>query len=203
MDKVIFSFLGTTLDAGYSAGRWERWRPTIALCQQEDMIVNRLVLFHGGGHDSLLKLVIEDIHRISPETVVEPVRLQIRDPWNFVDVYSALHDFVRRYPFNTEDFEYLVHLTTGTHVAQICLFLLLEARYFPARIVETFSHGAPDGDAWRGSLQVIDLNLATYDQLAKRFKRESLDSQGLLKGGIETKNAQFNQLIGRIEKVAL
>jgi len=202
MDKVIFSFLGTTLDAGYSASRWERWRPTIALCQQEDMIVNRLILFHSGGHDSLLKLVIEDIRRISPETVVEPVRLHIRDPWNFVDVYSALHDFVRRYPFNTEDVEYLVHITTGTHVAQICLFLLIEARYFPAKIVQT----SPPRNSRRvdkSEVTVIDLDLSQYNQLASRFDEERKEDVSFLKFGIATQNARFNATIAEIEQVAL
>jgi sigma54-dependent transcription regulator len=30
-----------------------------------------------------------------------------------------------------------VHITTGTHVAQICWFLLTEARYLPASLLQT------------------------------------------------------------------
>jgi len=100
MDKVVFGFLGTTLDAGNTANRWERWRPTISLCQQEDVLVHRLVLFYGGRHASLLKTVTADIKRISPETVVEPVLMDIQDPWDFVEVYSALYEYVRHYPFH-------------------------------------------------------------------------------------------------------
>ena len=59
------------------------------------------------------------------------------DPWDFEDVYGALHDFARGYPFKPDDEDYLVHITTGTHVAQICLFLLTESRYFPARLLQT------------------------------------------------------------------
>ena len=33
--------------------------------------------------------------------------------------------------------DYLIHITTGTHVAQICLFLLAEARYLPAKLLQT------------------------------------------------------------------
>ena len=131
MEKVVFGFLGTTLDAGFNAQRWQRWRPTISLCQQEDMLVHKLVLFHGGDRADLLRLVMADIQRVSPETVVEPVLMRIKDPWDFVEVYSALYEFVRHYAFDTQAFDYLVHITTGTHVAQICLFLLTEARYFP------------------------------------------------------------------------
>ena len=59
------------------------------------------------------------------------------DPWDFGLVYGALHDFARAYPFDPDREDYLVHVTTGTHVAQICLFLLTETRYFPARLLQT------------------------------------------------------------------
>ncbi len=45
--------------------------------------------------------------------------------------------FATRYPFDTDNEEYLVHITTGTHVAQICWFLLTEARYLPASLLQT------------------------------------------------------------------
>ena len=40
MDVVALSFLGTQIDAGKNHDRWSRWRPNIALCQQDDLIVN-------------------------------------------------------------------------------------------------------------------------------------------------------------------
>ncbi len=60
-----------------------------------------------------------------------------RDPWDFEEVYGVLHDFARNYAFDPERGAYLVHITTGTHVAQICMFLLTEARYFPGTLLQT------------------------------------------------------------------
>ena len=37
----------------------------------------------------------------------------------------------RTYPSDAED--YLVHITTGTYVVQICLFLLTESRHLPGQ----------------------------------------------------------------------
>lgn len=202
MDNVVFGFLGTTLDAGFNASRWERWRPTVSLCQQEDVLIHKLVLFHGGGKGDLLKLVTADIKRVSPETIVEPVLMEIRDPWDFVEVYSALHDFVRHYRFDTQANEYLVHITTGTHVAQICLFLLTESRYFPAKLLQTSPPrrgGFPD----TGQVTVVDLDLSQYNQLAARFEQERQEDVSFLKFGIATKNANFNRTIEEIEQVAL
>ncbi len=203
--KVVIGFLGTKLDSGTSDKRWERWRPSVALFGHEDFQADRLDLFvTKQEHVDLARQVAQDVNSLREDVEVNAHMLDIADPWNFQQVYAALHDFAKCYEFR-DDTDYYVHLTTGTHVAQICLFLLLEARYFPARIVETFSHGGKSDpqNLWRGSLEVIDLNLSTYDQLAKRFQRERLDSQDLLKGGIATRNAKFNELIGRIERVAL
>ncbi|HJV93684.1 MAG TPA: RNA repair transcriptional activator RtcR family protein, partial [Azonexus sp.] len=44
---VVIGFLGSQLDyAGKGAARWEKWRPTVALCQQENLLVHRLELLH-------------------------------------------------------------------------------------------------------------------------------------------------------------
>ena len=58
------------------------------------------------------------------------IEFELDDPWDFEQVYGALHDFARGYDFDTEREDYLVHITTGTHVAQICMFLLTESHYF-------------------------------------------------------------------------
>ena len=40
--KVVIGFLGTQLDSGRGAGRWEKWRPTVSLVQHEDVVIERL-----------------------------------------------------------------------------------------------------------------------------------------------------------------
>lgn len=42
---VVLGFLGTNLDQGGKA-RWGRWRPTISLGQQDDLLVDRFELFY-------------------------------------------------------------------------------------------------------------------------------------------------------------
>ena len=201
---VVFSILGTTLDAARGVGRWEKWRPTIALCQHEDLLVSRLVLLHDKNSRDLADHVSTDVRHVSPETTIERLDLTWKDPWDFEEVYATLHDLARSYPFKPDQEDYLVHLTTGTHVAQICLFLLTEARYLPARVVQSAPprrerKEAPDSP---GSYSIVDLDLSRYDRILSRFVRERKDGQSFLKAGIETKNAAFNRLIERIEEVA-
>lgn len=201
---VVLGILGTTLDTGKGPKRWERWRPTVSLCQHEDLLVDRLELLHDQRASRLAETIIADIASVSPETRVVQHTVDITDPWDFEEVYGSLHEFAAGYDFDTEREDYLVHITTGTHVAQICNFLLTEARYFPARLIQT---SPPRGNKGRstdtpGSFSIIDLDLSRYDRLAARFEREHTDAIASLKGGIETRNPSFNRLIERIEHVA-
>jgi transcriptional regulatory protein RtcR len=139
---------------------------------------------------------------VSPETQVSPVEINIADPWDFGQVYAALFDFAAQYPFDTEREDYWIHITTGTHVAQICLFLMVEARYLPGVLLQTSPPRRQRGGLL-GSYTLIDLDLSHYDAIAQRFAREQDDAIALLKSGIETRNAAFNRMISEIEHVAV
>jgi transcriptional regulatory protein RtcR len=94
-----------------------------------------------------------------------------------------------------------VHITTGTHVQQICLFLLTEARYLPGKLLQT-SPPTPANSGEPGELRVIDLDLASYRQIAERVQAARSEGLSFLKAGIATRNAGFNALIEQIERVA-
>ena len=204
--RVVIGVLGTVLDKrGKRANRLKKWRPTVGLCQQPDFPVDRLELIHQPRDAGMCQQLAEDISLLSPHTQVRPHAITIADPWDFEEVYAAFLDFATHYTFDTENEEYLVHITTGTHVAQICWFLLTEARYLPASLLQTgpAPKGAPQEDVAAGTCSVIDLDLSRYTTLTSRFQREQQQSVSFLKAGIETRNATFNTLIDRIERVAL
>jgi transcriptional regulatory protein RtcR len=199
---TVIGFLGSTLDAAkFGPSRWNKWRPTVSICMQEDLRVDRFVLLHGTHHRRLAEYVADDIRDVSPETDVAPHLLDFDDPWDFEEVYGKLLDFARSFPFDPDNQDYLIHITTGTHVAQICLFLLTEARYLPGRLLQTQPHrGVPQPV---GTWGVIDLDLSRYDSIATRFAEASAESASFLKNGIETRNAAFNRMIDEIEHVAV
>jgi transcriptional regulatory protein RtcR len=205
MDKVerntvVLGLLGTTLDLGKHPDRWQNWRPTVSVCRQPDLIVGRFELLHARRDSSLAKTVAGDIRTVSPETEVRRHEIEFGDPWDFEQVYETLFKFSRQYPFDTEAEDYLIHITTGTHVAQICLFLLTESRYMPARLVQC----SPERDRGSpGTIKIIDLDLSKYDRIASRFRQEQREAVSYLKGGIDTRNHAFNRLIDRIEQVAI
>lgn len=201
-NKVVIGFLGTQLDSGRGAGRWEKWRPTVSLVQHEDVVIERLELLYTPPHRELAHQVRADMATASPETTVNLVPLPIADPWDFGEVYAQLYDWTQAYRFDTEREEYWTHITTGTHVAQICLFLLVESRRIPGVLVQTSppkrqQMGNP------GSYTLIDLDLSRYDVIAQRFGSEQQDAVQFLKSGIATRNARFNALIDEVERVAV
>jgi transcriptional regulatory protein RtcR len=196
---TVIGLLGGSLDQGRSPDRWQTWRPTVALCRQPDLIVHRLDLLHDRRQSSQAQLVARDIQTVSPETQVHLHLVEFADPWDFEQVYETLFTFAKGYTFDDGE-EYLIHITTGTHVAQICLFLLTEARWFPGRLLQ----GSPDRDrSSPGTIKIIDLDLSRYDRIASRFAQEQREGASFLKGGIETRNTAFNRLIDRIEQVAI
>ncbi len=199
---VVIGFLGNIMDYGFHQERWNKWRPTVSLAKHADLPIARFDLIHQQQHENIARAVAEDLRRISPETEVVLHVQDFRDPWEFEEVYGALHDFVRGYQFKPEAEDYLVHITTGTHVQQICLFLLTESRHFPGKLIQSSprdqSRKSPEG-----RYAIIDLDLSKYDRIASRFQREQKDAVSFLKSGIATRNVAFNRLIEEIEHVAI
>ena len=199
---VVIGLLGLTKDHSSRPDRWDRWRPTVSIAQQPDLVIDRMELLTERKGQGLAKEVCADLASVSPETAVQVHQLYFRDPWDFAEVYQALLDWVDAYSFDPDNEDYLVHMTTGTHVVQICWFLLVETRRLPARLLQSSpSHNRRGGPM--GSCKIIDLDLSRYDLLATRFEQERQDGISFLKAGIATRNPAFNQLIERIEEVAL
>ena len=200
--RIVIGFLGTTLDHGGNADRWQRWRPTVSLVQHDDLVIDRVELVHARAHTSLAERVAQDIAQVSPETTVRRHVMDLKDPWDFEEVYAALHDFARAFAFDPEAEDYFVHITTGTHVAQICWFLLTEARIIPGQLLQT-SPPKRWRDGGPGTYDIIDLDLSRYDRIATRFRAEQQEAASFLKSGIETRSPAFNRMIDRIEQVAV
>lgn len=200
MKTTVIGILGTRLDhQGLGKRRWHHWRPSMSLLMHPQFPVDEFVLLHQAAEQELAALTMHDMHELSPTTRVHNYLVEYADPWDFQAVYSELYKFAQHYPFEPETTNYYVHITTGTHVAQICLFLLTEANYIPAKLLQT----APSKAGVQGSYHLIDLDLSRYDQIASRFAKEAQEGISYLKGGIATRNRAFNHLIEQLEQVSI
>lgn len=198
--RVGFGFLGTTLDAygGFGQKRHEAWRPTVSLGLNKALGLSRLELWYNPRYLKLASLIKKDIENGSRTVTVTLHQAPLVDPWSFEEMYGFLYDFINGYKFRPEEEEYYVHLTTGTHVAQICLFLLTETRHFPAKLVQTNPRNKEGCDP----IAIIDLDLSQYDKLAKRFEQKLSKDLEVLKDGVKTRSREFNKTILEIEQVA-
>jgi transcriptional regulatory protein RtcR len=200
--KVVIGFLGTQLDSGLNASRWEKWRPSVSLARHEELQIDRFELLYAKPYESLAARVRDDIVQSSPATGVRLVEMTVSNPWDFGEVYSALYDWVGKYRFDTEREDYWAHITTGTHVAQICMFLMVEARFIPGVLLQS---APPRGrqSQGAGSYELIDLDLSRYDAINDRLHVAQQDAVSFLKSGIATRNPRFNALIEEIERIAV
>ena len=200
MNNIVIGILGQRLDnVGFGKKRWLRWRPTLSLLMHHELPIDELVLIYHADDERLADLTIRDAETICLDLKVTRYPVDYDDPWDFEQVYSQLHDFALNYPFDPEHNHYFFHITTGTHVAQICMYLLTEANYFPGKLIQS----SPSKQGPDGQYQIIDLDLSRYDQIATRFQRESQQAIRYLKSGIETRNPAYNRMIDEIEQVAI
>ena len=198
---AVIGFLGTTLDNGFNDKRWQRWRPTVSLGLHDELLVDELHILYSKRDKRLFKIVVDDVAQVSPQTQVIGHHVALASPWDFADVYAELYDFVASFDFHAQT-DYLLHLTTGTHVAQICWFLLVEAGFIPANFIQTSPCPRPDQADPQGRYQIIDLDVSRYDGLRERFEAEKAQHWQTLQANLVTQNAAYQQLISDIEKVA-
>ena len=207
MKTTVISVLGTQKDAhgGTGPARWDTWRPNIGLVQQDDLPIDELHLIFSSQHAPLAERVKTDIREVSPETKVVLDIIELKNPWDFEEVYEKFYDYSKLPCFHQEKTRYYIHISTGSHVEQICLFLLAESHHIRAKLIQTTpkeGHVRHSNDP-KGTHTVIDLDLSRYDKLAKRFETERQNDLSFLKRGIDTRNAAFNKLIETIERVAV
>ena len=198
---AVIGFLGTTLDNGFNDKRWQRWRPTVSLGLHDELLVDELHILYSKRDKRLFKIIKDDMAKVSPNTTVIGHHVALISPWDFADVYAELYDFAAGFDFQ-DSTDYLLHLTTGTHVAQICWFLLVEAGFIPADLIQTSPCPRPDQADPQGRYQVIDLDVSRYDGLRERFEAEKQQHWQTLQANLVTQNAAYQKLISDIEKVA-
>lgn len=201
-NNVVFGILGRVDDdKGVGKKRWTEWRPTVDLCRHTNFPITRYELFYQLKDKKLAKFVAEDIKDISANTKVILHEIEIKNPFNLEEVFNIFYDFSKEYEFKFEKENYFVNITTGTHIMKICLFLLSEAKYFPANLVQS-----PKPDLKRiektgyylEPFIEIDLRLEKHKKIAQRLNKEKQEDILVLKDNIKTKNPTFENLMTQI-----
>ena len=189
--NVVFSFLGIEKDQ-----KENTFRPNIELCEQEDLTIDELYLFHQPNHSAFGKEIKAEIEDLSKGICVELVSLQ-RDAFKLDSVFPKLKTHFSNFQFKHEEANYYLHLATGTHIELICFFLLAEWNSF------TLLQTIPKSKTHPTRINKINLHEERYLILNEREITTKTDQQRInaLKQGINTKNRTFNVLIEEINYV--
>lgn len=200
----VFTLVGKTLDrASTRRGKFEkrferRWRPSVSLAAIDG--ITDLHLIYGESDRELAEQIADDVLVLNPSLSVHVDHVEFENPWDLASTYLTLDEYIRQRSDEMDGPEdWLFHITTGTHVQQICIFLLVESRHFVGRLVQS---SPPDKDHPYGGHQVIDLDLSQYAPIAERFALDRQVAVNTLKSGIATRNTQFNDMIEELEVVA-
>jgi len=132
---IVLSILGTTKDArgGKTDKRWNTWCPNIGLVSQPDFKINELHLVFDKQFCGLANGISTDIATATPGTKVIFEELPLNDPWDFEEVYGKFYELAKQPCFHDDKADYYIHISTGSHVEQICLFLLAESHHLPGK----------------------------------------------------------------------
>ncbi len=198
--NVVISMLGSVLDAKAvgKPKRFEQWRPNVAIALNTELAIDQFEFVFDTAHQYMADSIKEDIKLVNPHIKINTYPIELHNPWDFQEVYAKWYEFACAYPFVDEN-NYFIHMTTGTHVSQICLFLLTESHFLRGKLLQT----SPQGNTPKGAYQIVDLDLSKYDLLSSRFFVQQYKDQSQLKSGVKTRNSHFNELIAELEKVAV
>ncbi len=189
--NVVFSFLGIEKDQKEST-----FRPNIELCEQDNLHIDELYLFHQPNHSAFGEEIKAEIKDLSKGIHVELVSLE-RDAFTLDSVFPKLKTHFSNFQFKHEEANYYLHLATGTHIELICFFLLAEWNSF------TLLQTIPKNNNPSSQINTINLREERYLILNEReIKTETEKRQLKLKQGIQTQNKAFNTLIEEIEEIA-
>lgn len=194
---IIYSFLGTDLDAGFSARRWKRWRPNVGIAASTGVRVDTLVLLYQPKHASLAKRVMEDALSMKSHEGFEVELKEVDfEPFDLVSTFLMMDALRSSIDFRPEN-SYLLSISTGTHIMQIASYKMVEEKRWPGLIAQ-----CSRGEDLSTAINLIDLDLRQYDLIMARYRLDDLQGESKLKQGIVTLNPAFNSMVTKLQQVA-
>jgi transcriptional regulatory protein RtcR len=189
---TIFTAVSGKRDDCTEAERAKKWRPTVGMCRKIQPA--RLVLIILPKDREVAERVMEDVRLASPGTRIEVFALDDDPAWDLDASFDAICDVAERCGLDPDAEDVLAHVTTGTFIHHIAVYLAIESRILPGRAVMTTD---------RGQITVFDPESSRFDRIARRFAVKERRGADLLKAGIATRNPAYNALIAKLQRVAL
>lgn len=199
------------------------WRPSVALASYPDLRFSKYYLLYNTVKnqkrdriENLIRVVVDDINKISPKTDVILVPLEfdrISGPWKINEVFPKLNELFKEDRFHEEDAQYYVFCNNGTLQMRISLFLLthqqqinaLRINAMPWKDYNQRDLATKKGEAScsaRGTYEIEDpreVSRAMYNNLARGTTSERKND---IQDGIQTKEESYKIKLNLIRDVA-
>jgi len=205
-DSIVFTFLTSVIETsvqrkGKPDKRRNKWRSILALCQKNDRLeVSAFYLLYEKSDSSLLKEATSEIAAIASHIKVMPVAIEFKKAHHFPSVYLTLYDYFDRFKFKTESRRYYFLLGRHQILPQIALFKLADSSVFPGKFIHAESGQQRSSHT---EFHVVDPDLSSADWFNAKFNSSTKDAIRYLKLAIDTKNDSYNEVVKRLEKIAL
>jgi transcriptional regulatory protein RtcR len=147
----------------------------------------------------LVNKVLAGVSKISPGTVLEFHVVDFENPWDFKEVYAKLYGICEKFTFNLETQDYYFHITLGTHVQQICVYLLTESRRFPGKLLQTYGLSPHRKNEYPGYV-ILDSHKLPIS-IKEHSTMEKLNNTTILKSGFVSVNKAYNNIIEDLREV--
>ena len=191
---VVIGLLGSTLDRGRGADRWNTLAADGRPLPPRRPLVDRFELLHGSREQRARRGRRPPTSRtVSPETDGAPARRRLRRPVGLRTGLRALHEFADRLSVRSGA-RGLSRPRDDRHARRADLPVPADrdaatSRRACCRRRRRSGTRRPKP----GSLTIIDLDLSKYDRLAARFQQQQREDLSFLKAGIETRSRRLQR----------
>jgi transcriptional regulatory protein RtcR len=200
--KVLFMFLGDRTEGVFDASRWDMWRSGIELCRHPAFTPDRVILVHSQNTAAMAHLLYSDLSIVRPSLEVRLLFMPLQDKHSVQEMFLRVLNLLEHYPLDYETEQYYARLGIGASYAAImALSLLITSGHLHAELLSLEKPIA--GEPECGTVRFFAPAIGDWLQLAAKAKQGQLHSVNYLKAGIKTRNASYNQLLEKIERVCL
>lgn len=203
--NVVFSTISIDHDIADADSRWKLWRPLVELVQVRRFFIHRLYYFIPPSLKDRLSALQKDLEELAPHTEVVPVVIDTKNnfsPQSFAENYLFFDSFFSTFVFNDEEEDYFLHFGPGNMFAHsFMIMMLVNIKRIRCRIIQLRSSKDRFGRI-HSTIQIYDNAINHWISKIGDIEQRKHGQQDLLRGGIRTKNPEFNQLVKDIERVA-
>ena len=203
--NVVFSTISIDHDISEADSRWKQWRPLVELMRVKKFFTHKLYYFVPPSLKDSLAPLRRDLEEVAPHAEIVPVVIDTSNnfsPQAFAEIYLFFNEFFSAFPFRDNEEDYYLHFGPGNMFAHsFMIMMLVNIKRIRCRIIQLRSSKDRFGRV-HSTVVLYDNAIGNWISKIGDLEQRRLEQQNIIRGGIHTKSAVFNQLVRDMEHVA-